>query len=292
MNILIIGGTRFVGLAVAKQLADRGHRVTLFHRTMRDDLPFAQFQGDLNDVASLHTCLVTVLPDCIIHMYAMNGGQIEMLRDALAQYPGTPRVVVISSADVYRAFEVVNQLTDAPVQPTPFTENSALRRVPPYPGAEGKYEKQAVEQAAFPLDAICVRLGMVYGENDYQRRFTDIFAAMHHTNEITLPHNIAHWRSCYIGVNNAAYGIALLAEQGELGEIYNLSGDDILTELEWHEKIAKLLHWQGTITLSANNTEDGNFAQDLILDTTKIKAATGYSDLYTSEQELMKCPRE
>ena len=107
------------------------------------------------------------------------------------------------------------------------------------------YEKRDAENSASSISAICVRLGMVYSENDYQKRFTHVFADMQNSDVITLPRGFANWRSCYIGVNNAAHGIALLAEGGKVGEVYNLAGDEILSEMQWREKIAKILNWRG-----------------------------------------------
>ncbi len=45
MNILVIGGTRFVGLAIVQELLARGHTVFVFHRglTVPPNMPGAQF---------------------------------------------------------------------------------------------------------------------------------------------------------------------------------------------------------------------------------------------------------
>ena len=125
MNILMIGGSKFVGLALTKRLTKNGHSVTLYHRNGNSDLPYNQYAGDMNDAECLGSCLKTIKPNCIIHMYAMNGGHIETLKSALLTSAiEAPRLVVISSADVYKAFEVLHKLSAAPVQSPPFSENS------------------------------------------------------------------------------------------------------------------------------------------------------------------------
>src|SRR5204863_5019315 len=53
MRILIIGGTRFVGHAMAEAALDAGHEVTLLHRNATDVLPgathlLADREGDLS----------------------------------------------------------------------------------------------------------------------------------------------------------------------------------------------------------------------------------------------------
>lgn len=281
LNILVIGGTGFLGLALAKRLTAEGHKFTLYHRGVNPLLDYNQFQGDMEDASALHECINGVCPDCIIHLYAMNSTHINVLKAALDGR--SVRVVVISSADVYKAFEVVNKLTGAPLQPVPFREDAPLRDLRNF---IPDYEKIDVESAASGLNAICVRLGMVYGENDKQKRFGDVLEAMRAGNSITIPQNLANWRSCYIGVNNAANGILRLAESGTAGEAYNLAGDEILTEYQWRQKIAKLIDWRGKIDITEDVDDLLNYNQDLILDTSKIRLDIGYRDIFLTEDEL------
>jgi nucleoside-diphosphate-sugar epimerase len=103
MNILIIGGTRFIGLEVTRQLTEAGHTLTLYHRTPISSLPYKQMQGDLCDSNTLRLVISKVSPDCIIHMNLMEKKHIEALESALTK---KTRVVIVSSVDVYKAFEV------------------------------------------------------------------------------------------------------------------------------------------------------------------------------------------
>ena len=56
MRILVIGGTRFIGLQVVKQLDETGHEVTIFHRGQTEaDLPsgIQHIHGDRQRMAVL-----------------------------------------------------------------------------------------------------------------------------------------------------------------------------------------------------------------------------------------------
>ena len=101
--------------------------------------------------------------------------------DAAAVLPHLPEVplVVLSSMDVYRAYELA--LSGRAGIPVPLGEDSPLRegRYPHRgfdPGLEGydldidRYDKLDVEPLYLQRGAIVLRLGMVYGEGDVQRR--------------------------------------------------------------------------------------------------------------------------
>jgi nucleoside-diphosphate-sugar epimerase len=288
MKILIIGGTGFVGLELSKQLQDAGHNITLFHRNPAATLPFRQTRGDCNSADELRACIDSAAPGCIIHTAAMNKRHISALENALST---ATRVVVISSADVYKAFEVFNKLSDAPPQETPLAETSPLRYVRHFRSYKGdEYEKIDVETAALEspvIEPVILRLGMVFGANDANRRFYDRIEAAR-GGAITLPANVAPWKACYGGVKNIVRGIALAAEKGEAGEIYNLADKDVFTELEWCGKIARLLNRDAKIAVSAENSEAGNFAQSLAMDTAKIRRELGYEERHAVERHLLE----
>lgn len=60
MNVLIIGGTRFLGAAIARELVERGHHVTVLHR--------GQTQGDVPDVVDHVLCDARELAEVQPHL--------------------------------------------------------------------------------------------------------------------------------------------------------------------------------------------------------------------------------
>ena len=54
MNVLVTGGTGFLGRAVVQALADRGHELVVFARTAsRSGLPGTAVDGDIRDLNAL-----------------------------------------------------------------------------------------------------------------------------------------------------------------------------------------------------------------------------------------------
>jgi 2'-hydroxyisoflavone reductase len=101
MRILIIGGTRFVGHAMAEAALAAGHDVTLLHRHATDELPaathlLADRDGDLSALEGLTF-------DATIDVCAYVPGQVRALYDALggAEQRGGHHLFV-STVSVYQ----------------------------------------------------------------------------------------------------------------------------------------------------------------------------------------------
>jgi 2'-hydroxyisoflavone reductase len=115
MRILIIGGTRFVGHAMAEAALDAGHDVTLLHRNATDELPdathlLADRNGDLS-VLSDGTW------DATIDVCAYVPGQVESIHDALGDRGG--HHVFVSTVSVYADQDSPGADEDAALLPEP-----------------------------------------------------------------------------------------------------------------------------------------------------------------------------
>ncbi len=282
LNILIIGGTGFIGRHITRLLNERGHRVALFHRRPSDlfsSADFTHFYGNRESLDDLKQAFDAVEPDLVVDTCALFERHIVTLSQATQGVH--PRLIVLSSIDVYKAYEVTAKLSDAPIQPLPLMEISPLRDVLfPYRGKldvdfAHDYEKILVEQAAFSsmnFQTTVVRLGMVYGEHDPNRRFRDTVQQMKdNATTISLPKPLADWQGSKIYVENVAHGIVMLAEAHPL------------TEKQWTEAVAQYMSWRGEIRLEDNdsvamNTLSINPLQDFIANSTKIRLR-GYREL-------------
>ena len=212
MKIMIIGGTNFIGSVVASCLEKQGHNITLFHREKSHSLHYTEIQGDCESPDALKKGIELVRPDMIIHMIALYQSHIEALEKALGGQK--MKLLLISSVDVYKGFEVFNKLSSAPIEPIPFTEKSPLRDIRfPYRGKPGinfgyYYDKILVEQTALQspvLDTVIVRLGMVYGKNDPNSRFRDIIQQINGGAKIIkINEKIAALKMCKCYVENIA----------------------------------------------------------------------------------------
>lgn len=97
MRLLIIGGTRFVGLAMAEAAVRSGHEVTLLHRRETDEAPWATHlladrDGDLGELAAGSW-------DATIDVCAYLPRQVDALHRALGGRGG--HHVLVSTVSVY-----------------------------------------------------------------------------------------------------------------------------------------------------------------------------------------------
>ena len=102
MRILLLGGTRFAGPFVVAELAAAGHEVLVFHRGEHEvELPAEHLHGDFAEFDRHVGALRKFEPDVVIDMLAVRTTDAARV----AAFEGVARrAVVLSSADVYRAF--------------------------------------------------------------------------------------------------------------------------------------------------------------------------------------------
>jgi 2'-hydroxyisoflavone reductase len=122
VKVLIIGGTRFVGHAMAEAALATGHDVTLFHRSATDELPaathlLADRDGDLSALADGSW-------DATIDVCAYLPGQVASLHDALGERGG--HHVFISTVSVYAEPAAPGADEDADLLPEPPADTQAV----------------------------------------------------------------------------------------------------------------------------------------------------------------------
>lgn len=170
MRVIVLGGTRFVGRAIAEALAAAGHAVLVAHRgvTEPDSLRGARhLHADRGEWPRHAPVFAAFGAAAAVDVSAANGPDAEA---ALAALPPGITLAALSSVDVYRAYESLHRgvQTDA----VPLTEESPLRTSRHVDG--GRWENLDVEKAYLGAGGTVLRLGMVYGEHDYQRRFEPV----------------------------------------------------------------------------------------------------------------------
>ena len=177
MRTIVLGGTRFIGRAVVAELVAAGHDVLVVHRGEHEpDVLTAvpHIHVHRQELASCAEEFRRFRPDGVIDVSAMSGSDATT---ALAALPEGPRLVGVSSIDVYRAFTAVwaGAVTDA----VPLTEDSPLRDGPPpdrtyvmegYDYEPSESDNVDVEAAYLAHGGTVCRLPMVYGPHDYKHR--------------------------------------------------------------------------------------------------------------------------
>lgn len=166
LRILVLGGTRFIGIHTTRLAIKRGHRVTLFNRGQTNATLFPQaehLRGDRNgDVGAL----AGRTWDAVIDDSGFFPRAVRLTAELLA--PHIRQYVFISTISVYAS------------NARPNTEESPIARI-----ADETVEK--ADGAAYgPLKALCeqaaeralpgrvtvLRPGLIVGPEDYSDRFT------------------------------------------------------------------------------------------------------------------------
>ena len=292
MEILVIGGTRFIGPQLVARLTEMGHSVTVFHRGVTEaDLPaeVRHIHGDRNRLADFASQFKRLAPDVVVDMFALSEQDacdvVETLRGIVH------RVVAISSQDVYRAYGTLHGTEPGPIEPVPLSEDAPLRdNLHPYRDRGmglDDYDKILVERAVMgspDLPGTILRLPMVYGPGDQQHRLYLELKHMEDTRRyILLEDSMARWRWTREYVANVAHAIALATtSEGAAGRIYNVGEAEALTHHEWVQAIGRAAGWKGEVVVVPKERwprkASENYHQHLAADTSRIRKELGYEE--------------
>ena len=166
MNLLLLGGPRFLGRAIADAALARGHELTFFNRgrTNRDLFPEAEklFGDRASDLSALTGRDWDVVVDTCGYLPRDVRASAEMLSGSVGLY------CFVSSVSVYADFS------------RPVDEQSALAELGDFPDDEITDEtygplKALCEEAVrdvFDAGASVVRPGLIVGPHDPTGRFT------------------------------------------------------------------------------------------------------------------------
>ncbi|MBD2122260.1 NAD-dependent epimerase/dehydratase family protein [Trichocoleus sp. FACHB-262] len=214
MRILIMGGTRFVGVYLTRILVGQGHEVVLFNRGNKP-APVAgvqQIQGDRTDPVQLKDKLATETFDAI---FDNNGRELsdtqplaDLFRDKVQHF------IYMSSAGVYLKSEQM-----------PHVEGDV---VDPKSRHRGKHETEAyLAEQGLPFTAI--RPTYIYGPQNYNDLEAWFFDRIVRDRPIPIPGHGLHLTQ--LGhVQDLAQAMAnVLGNPTAIGQVYNISGDRYVT---------------------------------------------------------------
>jgi nucleoside-diphosphate-sugar epimerase len=310
MRVLVLGGTGFVGTPVVARLRDAGHEVLVFHRGTSPVPPGTwPVVGDRHDLDGQRHALRVTRPDLVIDLIAASGRHAAALMRVFRGVAA--RIVVASSMDVYRAAAILHRLEEGEVEPTPLTEDSALRTtletypadqlqrlMTVFPWLDDRYNKLAVERAVSndpELPATILRLPMIYGPGDHLHRLRPLLARMDdECATFVLPESLARWRAPRGYVDNVASAIVLAANRDEAARrVYNVAEPQGLTEQEWTECVARAAGWPGRV-VTVPDTEmpaalaSANLAQHWNADSSRIRKELGYVESVPPEEAVRR----
>jgi GDP-4-dehydro-6-deoxy-D-mannose reductase len=238
MRIFITGATGFAGSHLVDTLLEQGHEIFALthpatsHQTLPNHTNLHGIDGDLLDLESLKTAVQQAQPDTIYHLagqayparswnnpaltIAINTGGTANLLEAAIAY-GRPRVVVVSSAEIY------GYVSEAEL---PLTENTQPKPRHPYGVSKyaagqltavyaERYDLPVVE--ARPFNHIGPRQALGFVVPDFASQLAAIKLGQQPP---TISVGNLDARRDFTDVRDVVRAYQILAEQGNPGEGY------------------------------------------------------------------------
>ena len=238
MRIAVLGGTRFIGRRIVSDLVARGDEVLIVHRgeTEPPDLPACRhIHAPRAEYATVADEVRDFEPTAIVDTLCMSRADA----DAVVPHLPDAQLVLLSSMDVYQAFWHV--LNSSEGEPVPLTETSAVRSIRyPYGEARGDhvgYEKLDVEPSYLERGGTVLRLAMIYGEHDIQRREEFILRRVRAGRD-RIPIGAATflWTRCHVADVSAAV-LATIGNPLAASEVFNICEPATRSVRGWADQI-------------------------------------------------------
>jgi nucleoside-diphosphate-sugar epimerase len=214
MRILIMGGTRFIGVYLTEMLVAQGHEVVLFNRGNRRSpvVGVEQITGDRTDVALLKEKLSLLHFDAI---FDNNGRELSDTQPLAEIFQGRiQHFIYMSSAGVYLKSDQL-----------PHVEGDA---VDPQSRHKGKHHTEAyLQQQDLPFTSI--RPTYIYGPKNYNDLESWFFDRIVRDRPVPIPGSGSHMTQ-FGHVKDLAQAMCqVLGNSAAIGQIYNVSGDRYVT---------------------------------------------------------------
>lgn len=218
MQVLMLGGTVFLGRHIVQAALARGHEVTLFNRGQNNPELFPELEklrGNRDgDLTALRGRRWDAVIDPSGYVPRLVRASAELLADAVEHY------TFISSISVYASFDQPGMDESAPVGTL---EDPTVEEVTPHYGPLKALCEQAAE-AAMPGRVFSVRAGLIVGPDDPTDRFTYWPVRLARGGDVLAP-NPPERPIQLIDVRDLAEWIVRMVEVRQTG-IFNATGPD------------------------------------------------------------------
>jgi len=214
MRILIMGGTRFIGVALTQLLVEQGHEVTLFNRGKKPSpvKGVQQIHGDRKDATQLKEKLGDQTFDAI---FDNNGRElsdtqplVELFKDQIQHF------IYVSSAGVYLKSDEMPHREGDPIDPKS--------------RHKGKHDTESyLEDMGMPWTS--VRPVYLYGAGNYNDLEAWFFDRIVRDRAVPIPGNGKHITQLGHVQDLAQAMTAILGNQTAIGQVYNISGERYIT---------------------------------------------------------------
>jgi nucleoside-diphosphate-sugar epimerase len=293
MDVLVIGGTGFIGPPIVNELSRRGHTVTVYHRGQREVEHAASVihvHGDRRDYPRFRADLIRLAPEAVVDDIPMNTADarsvIEALRGRLV------RSVHISSGDVYAPHQPIPIPEDAPTNPPEAVELQVH-------GQKVPYSKVAVEAvireagAAGDYPAVILRLPAVYGPaNPLAREWFFVRRVLDGRRRIAVPDGgLGLFHRGYVDDIARAVALALESPRG-VGRTYNVGHERVLTVWGIADLVAQVMgHQWEIVPVPAGSLPPTNpyaAPYPIVYDLDRIRTELGFRESVSLEEGMRR----
>ncbi len=219
MDLLILGGTRFLGRHLVEAALERGHRVTLFNRGKSNSGLFPEIEELRGERGGDLSALPGRSWDAVIDTSGYLPREVRASAGLLAGSAG--HYTFVSSISVYEDFSRIGLDEGAPVLTPPDPEPEELD-LELYGGLKAGCEREV--EAAMPGRTLVVRPGMIVGPHDYTNRFPYWCRRVAEGGEVLAPGD-PEQQVQLIDARDLAGWILRMAEDQKTG-VYNATGPD------------------------------------------------------------------
>ena len=226
MNVLVLGGSYFVGRHIALCFRDRGHDVVLLNRGTRA-MPVPTLLADRDDARGVQRALATQSFDLVVDVSARNASHVRSAVQALEGRFG--RYVFVSTAAVY------DDDTPRPLHERALAEGALSWGE--Y-GINKAHAEAALRRSCGPRLTI-VRPGYVYGPYNNFARETFIWSRVLRNRAVFVPGS-GETRASFVYAPDLAevvYALALSEEAA--GRTFNVGHPEPLTFDAWVHEVAR-----------------------------------------------------
>lgn len=287
MRVLVLGGTGFVGERIVRELLVTGHELHVVHRgptepSQGPEAPHIHLSRD--QLGRAWHELGQASFDALVDVAPYSRADAQVVLRAL---PADLRLLALSSMDVYRACATLRGGTGD--QAVPMDEYAALRderfiyRDASSP--DDDYEKLDVEEEYLSRGATILRLPMVYGEGDPQRREEFILRRCR-AKRTHIPIGVGSLLWSRGHVKDIARAARLALELPDAaGQIFNVCETRTWSIRQWSERIAHAAGWAGEFVTVPDNAVPADmhltrsFDQHLLFDASKVRSMLGWADV-------------
>ena len=214
MRVLVIGGTRFIGVYLTKQLVKQGHDVVLLNRG-NHPAPVDGLKTVVCDRTNPEALKAALSDKAFDAIFDNNGRELTHTKPLADLFKGKLKhFVYVSSAGVYAKSDQMPHVEGDPVDP-----NSRHK---------GKFHTEDyLREQGVPFTAI--RPVYIYGPQNYNPLEKWFFDRLVRDRPIPIPGSgmaLTHLGHCQ---DLAAAMVSVLGNDKAVGEIYNISGDKAVT---------------------------------------------------------------